>query len=171
MVKPTSLNQVREKQRFLGAVDYVIRSARGIKKITSSELAQLNKLLTESTDDPWRFSEAEVEIPSGQKHLISVILNPVTRARDLLGAATERAGNGEAREAASSLYSELVLSHLFRVANRRTAVLAALWILEAGGIHVDAEELLKIPVGDLRQKADLDTFIERLERFFQTQKP
>jgi hypothetical protein len=168
---PSLLHQHRDHQRFLHGVDYVLRAAHGIKKITSSELAHLNRLLTDAPDDPWRFDEAEVQIPSGQKHTFNLVSNPMTRARDLLGIAIQRVGNGETKEAAFFLYSELVLNHLFRDANRRTAVLATLWILEMGGIHVDAEKLLTLPLGDLRNKKDRDAFVEQFERLVHPTRP
>jgi prophage maintenance system killer protein len=171
MASVISLHQQKDQQRFLRAVDYVAKASRGIKKITSNELAQLNQMLTDSSDDPWRFDEVEIQIPSGQRHTFSLVSNPMTKARDLLGMANQRVGNSETVEAAALLYAELVLNHLFRDANRRTAVLAVLWILESGGIQIDAEKLLNIPLGDLRNKTDRDTFVQNFERLIYPNRP
>ncbi|HVK61392.1 MAG TPA: hypothetical protein VM432_07570 [Bdellovibrionales bacterium] len=152
------LQRQLEDQRFLSAVHDVHQAAGGIKKINSMELAHLNQVLTDSKEEPWRFSEMEVRLPSGNLHHFNVVSNPINRARDILGAANQMAGNGEVKEAALFTYSELVLAHLFKDANRRTAVLATIWILENAGHRVEAQKLLEIPLGDLRNIKDRTTF-------------
>jgi prophage maintenance system killer protein len=57
-------------------------------------------------------------------------------------------------EAAFYVYSELVLAHLFLTGNRRTGVAAAIWILLMSNLDCDANELLALPVGDLRKPSD-----------------
>lgn len=155
------LQKVRENQRFVNGLSYVYRAAGGIKKINSGELMHLNQILTE-TDEPWRFEPAEIEIPGGKKQLFNLVSNPVAKARELIGNALQTAGNGEVEKAAVELYRELVLAHLFRDANRRTAVLATVWILENHGIKVDAESLANIPVGDLRTESERRIFENRV---------
>ncbi len=157
------LQRQLEDQRFLSAVQHVLLAARGIKKINSMELAHLNQILRDSNDEPWRFEETEIQLPSGTLHLFNIVSNPINKARDLLGEANQIAGNGQYKEAALYVYSELVLAHLFNDANRRTAVLATIWILESGGISVDAQKLLEIPLGDLRNLRDRDTFTKAFE--------
>ena len=167
----SSLQKQRDDQRFRRAVDYVAREANGIKKITTSELAHLNQTILDNQDSPWRLEEVDIQLPSGQLHTFNLVSNPVTKARDILGIATQMAGNGDTKEAAFFVYSELVLAHLFTTGNRRTAVLATIWILESGGISVDAQKLLDIPLGDLRQKADRDAFVAQFERLLYPNRP
>lgn len=150
--------KIREDQLFRRGVEYVRHAAGGIKKINSQELAHLNQMMTETTDEPWRYEPVEITIPGGQIHLFNLHSNPVNRARDLCGQAVQIAGNGDARTAALNFYVELVLAHLFNDANRRTAVLATVWILESAGVPVDPDALLDIPLGDLRNPDDRKTF-------------
>ncbi len=148
--------------KFLRAVQYVSQASRGLKKLTSSELAQLNQMITEAQDDVWRLTPTEVQIPSGKKIQFNVASNPIVRARDIIGDASQMAGNQEIFEAASYIYSKLVLEHLFNDANRRTAVLATLWLLHESGVEVDAEKLHHIPIGDLRDPSNLASLAERI---------
>jgi len=157
----SALWKIREDQLFRRGVDYVHHAAGGIKKINSQELAHLNQLMTETTDEPWRFEPVEITIPGGEVHHFNLVSNPINRARDLCGQAVQIAGNGDVRDAALYLYIELVLAHLFRDANRRTAVLATLWILENGGITIDADKLLNIPLGNLRSDDERKAFEEK----------
>jgi prophage maintenance system killer protein len=160
----SSLWKIREDQLFRRGVEYVRHQARGIKKVNSQELAHLNNLMTETNDEPWRFEQVEVAIPGGSIHLFNLVSNPINKARDLCGQASQQAGNGEPIEAALNLYIELVLAHLFNDANRRTAVLATIWILENAGIEVDEQQLLDIPLGDLRAEADRKVFEEKFRK-------
>lgn len=148
----------REELRFRRGVDYVHHAARGIKKINSSELVILNQIMTDSKEDPWRFEAAEIKIPTGKTLTLNLVSNPITRARDILGTAQQMAGNQDTVEAALYAYRELVLAHLFRDANRRTAVLATIWILESAGMQISPDELLEIPLGDLRNLDERESF-------------
>ncbi len=138
-------------------------SSGGLKKLSSNELAHLNKMMTSSDDEPWRFDPIEVQIPSGKKLHFNVTTNPISRARDIIGNANQLAGNLQVFEAASYIYSQLVLEHLFKDANRRTAVLATLWILLEYQFNVDAEELLNTPIGDLRDQQSLNSLADRIK--------
>lgn len=163
--------KIREDQLFLKGVDYVRHQAGGIKRINSQELAHLNQIMTETTDEPWRFEPVEVTIPGGDVHHFNIVSNPINRARDLCGQAVQIAGNGDVHDAALYLYIELVLAHLFKDANRRTAVLATLWILEHGGIRVDPQALLNIPLGNLRAEAERKIFEEKFTRLVEAATP
>ena len=147
-----------DETRFMQGVNYVQQAAGSIKKITTSELEHLNKILTDGDDESWRFEEAQVQIPTGKSHHFSLLSNPINKARELLGNAMQMAGNREPEKAALYLYIELILGHLFQDANRRTAVLAALWVLHSEGLQIDAQKLLDIPVGDLRVDNELAAF-------------
>jgi hypothetical protein len=160
MTKGPLQNQMDET-RFLQGVNYVLQAAGSIKKINSSELEHLNKILTDGDDESWRFQEAQVLIPSGKSHHFSLLSNPINKAREILGNAMQMAGNREPKEAALYLYSELILGHLFIDANRRTAVLATIWVLHTEGLEIDPQKFLDIPVGDLRVDADRKAFREK----------
>ena len=156
------LQKQLDQQKFLHAVQYVNKASGGIKKLTSSELAHLNQMITEAQEDVWRLQPTEIQIPSGKKIQFNVVNNPIARARDIIGNALQTAGNQEVFEAASYLYSQLVLEHLFNDANRRTAVLATLWLLQEHGVDVDAEKLHHIPIGDLRDPGNLESLADRI---------
>ena len=129
-----------------------------MKKLTSSELAHLNQILTDCEEtDPWRYQTTTIQFPGGSAE-VKVHSNPISRAREIAGNAEQIAGNGQVVDAAVYVYSELVLEHLFHDANRRTAVLAAIWLIEHAGIRIDAHQLLKIPLGNLRNPQDLAQF-------------
>lgn len=144
-------------------MDYVRKESQGIKKLSTTELSRINSFLSGTQDDPWRFDPVDVQIPTGVLHTMKMISNPVNRARDLIGNALQMSGNGHGLDAASYLYSELVLAHLFKQANRRTAVAAALWILLISGYDCDADQFLRLPIGDLRNPSDLDSLRSKIE--------
>jgi hypothetical protein len=155
------LQNQMDETRFLQGVSYVRQAAGSIKKISTSELEHLNKILTDGDEDSWRFEEAQVQIPTGKSHHFSLLSNPINKARELLGNAVQMAGNREPEKAALYLYCELILGHLFQDANRRTAVLAALWVLYSEGLQIDAQILLDIPVGDLRVDSERKAFTDK----------
>ncbi len=158
------LQKQLEEKRFRHGIAYVQQAAGGLKKLTSSELAHLNQILNDREEvDPWRFQTMTIEIPGGQIEM-KVHSNPLNQARDIAGNALQMAGNGQLIEAACYLYSELVLAHLFHDGNRRTAVLATIWLLGNSGIQVDAEKLLNIPIGNLRNPTEFAIFKSRLEQ-------
>ncbi|PIS11025.1 MAG: hypothetical protein COT73_06180 [Bdellovibrio sp. CG10_big_fil_rev_8_21_14_0_10_47_8] len=167
MVKPKAakspLQRQLEQQRFLHAVAYVHQAAPSLKKLTTSELMHLNQILTGSSDDPWRVGEARVELPTGDVHEFNIISNSTLIARDILGDAVVMAGNQKVMEAAANVYSRLVLEHLFNDANRRTAVLATVWLLGAHSHDIDAEELLAVSIGNLRQTSDLQALVDKIK--------
>lgn len=145
----------RAQQKFSHALNYVQQAAGGPKILNTSELAHLNQMLTGGQDDPWRLSPVSVTIPSGKTHHFNLLNNPIVCARDVIGEAQKLAGNGDLPEAAFYLYSQIVLNHLFLDANRRTAALATLWMVQAAGGSIDAALLDKQPIGDLRDAKDL----------------
>lgn len=150
------LKKQLELVRFEKTMDYVMSSAGGMKRLNSSELAHLNNMLTHKTEDPWRAEETTISLPSGETREITMISNPQVQASEIINRAREEAGDGDLVEAAVILYSELVLGHLFRDANRRTAVCAASWILMEHGKSIPAMGLLELGLGDLRESGQLD---------------
>jgi hypothetical protein len=159
----SQLQKQLEQQKFLHGVKYVQNISSGIKKLTCNELSYLNHLITNhSTEETWRMEPVEVLIPSGTKLHFNIMSNPLARARDIIGDAFQRAGNDEIIEAAAYLYSTLVTEHLFKDANRRTAVLATMWLLNSSGVDVDPMKLHDIPIGDLRAPGSTEDLIKKI---------
>ena len=158
------LQKQLEEQKFLHGVAYVEQASGTIKKLSSSELMHLNEILTNKLPDNqvipqelWRLEAVKIEIPGGEVTL-NMLSNPLSRAREITGDALEMAGNQKVLEAACYLYSQLVLEHLFKDANRRTAVLATIWLLGNFGIEVNAHQLLAVPIGNLRVPQEMAEF-------------
>lgn len=158
------LTRQLQEQKFLHAEAYVRNSAGTLKHMTTSELAHINQMLTGEGDEPWRLEPVEVTIPSGNIHHFNIVSNPIIQAREILGHAQDLAANGKVKEGALYLYSKLVLSHFFRDANRRTAVLATLWLLQSHQSDVNAVELARLPIGDLREAKDFEVLRAKLEQ-------
>jgi hypothetical protein len=157
------LQKQLENERFEHALNYVQKESLGIKNLTTAELGQLNQMLTGDQDSPWRFNEITITIPTGTIKKIAVIQNPVIKARDILSTATHLLQNDSALSCAYYVYRELVLSHVFNDANRRTAVLATIWFLNSVQINVDARQLLKIPIGDIQDISHSSEFKNKLD--------
>ena len=158
------LQKELENQRFEHAVSYVEHDSHGLKKLTTTELAHLNNILTGENSDPWRAGSVQVKIPTGHVQNFNMISNPMMRAREILGDAAIVAGNGDLLEACVFLYTTLVTEHLFTEANRRTAALAVYWTLCAHNTEIDIHQLLKIPVGNLRQESDRQNWINEFKK-------
>jgi hypothetical protein len=156
------LHKQLQEQRFLHAEAYVRRSSGTLKHLTTSELAHLNNMLTGGHLDPWRLEPVNVTIPSGDTHHFNVLNNPIPQARDIVGHALDLAANGMVREAAFFLYSRLVLHHFFNDANRRTAVLATLWLVQSQGLDLDVKALSRFAIGDLREPRDLNALKDKI---------
>lgn len=154
-----------DEQRFLHAISYVEQEAGGLKKLHTSELARINKYLSgeEEDEEPWRIQATSVRIPSGQTLHFNVINNPVHGARDVLSEAQRIAVDEDVVEAALYVYSQLVLHHFFNEANRRTAMLAALWVVRAQKRSLDIVTLGKGRIGDLRDNDAMDELRKTLK--------
>jgi prophage maintenance system killer protein len=154
-VKPKNpLQKQLEQERFARVISHVEQTANSIKLLNATELARLNQMINGHTEDPWRQDAASIQLPTGKVHQMSVMNNPLHVARDVLELANQLADQ-DLPEAAFQLYSKLVLAHLFKDANRRTAALATLWFLRANGGDVDVVKLSQTPAGDLREAADV----------------
>ena len=112
-VHKNPLQEQLDEKKLNHAIAYVNAEALGIKKINSNELAHLNQLLNSQANsqptEAWRFEATQVSLPSGHTQHFNVVSNPIQRARDILGHALQRAGNGEAIEGATDIYIQLVL--------------------------------------------------------------
>jgi len=149
-------NDILKKQlelvRFEKTMDYVYQSSGGPKRLNSNELAHLNQMLRHKQDVPWRSTPVSIDIPSsGKTYDFGVISNSQMEASHIIAKAHDIAANGDIPEAATHLYSELMLKHLFNDANRRTAVAAMAWLMLEYDVSIPAMGLLELGVGDIRQ--------------------
>jgi len=166
------LQKQLEEQRFLHGIAYVESAARGLKILSTSELAHLNRLLTGQVEgEPWRFVQVSVRIPSGKTHHFNIVSNPIIDAREIIGKAWQIAGNEELLRATTFIYAQLVLHHLFNDANRRTAILATLWLTLSHGGELDGRSLADFPIGDLRESGDLERLAGKLKELTKLAKP
>jgi len=153
-------NQMLKKQlelaRFEKTMEYVSTNAHSQKHLNSTELAQINNMLTGNSGDPWRTQSVSVKLPSGNEEHFAVVTNPMIRARDIIFQARDEAFQGDIVKAAANLYAELVLAHLFKDANRRTAVAATCWLLYEKGISMPSLGFLELGVGNLRDPEQMN---------------
>lgn len=151
------LKKQLELVRFERAIDYITGSAGSQKRLNSQELAHLNNMMTSSTDNPWRQNATSIQLPFGRQEKLSLINNPMFAVRDILSNAFQQASNGEIEDAATYIYTQLVLNHFFNDANRRTAVAATYWLLLDHGIEIPAIGLLELGLGDIRTPQQVET--------------
>jgi hypothetical protein len=157
MAGPDILRRQLERVRFEKAIDYIMANAGGRKHLNAQELVAINNIMTATDSDPWRHEATSLKVPSGKHVSFSLISNPVFAVRDLLAQVSTIATNGQIEEAASELYSQLVLNHFFIDANRRTAVAATYWLLLENGIDIPAVGLLELGIGDIRAKEQIES--------------
>ena len=163
-----------ERSRFERALEVSESMADKRALLTAMELERLNLILIGKElgskvmggvgHNPWREGPATVALPTGQQKTISMIDNPKLLTRDKLHRATEIAESGHVIDAAVELYCELVLSHCFKDANRRTAVLASHYFLKRYGIALSGLALHEIGLGDLREAGQKDALKETIHQ-------
>lgn len=146
--------------RFERAIEATESLADHRALLTTSELSRLNGILTGKKDDPWRQDTVTLTLPSGKIETLAIIADPKNITREKLHLATEKAEKGLVLDAAIDLYLELILAHVFRDANRRTAALASHYILRRYGGPVTGLVLHELGVGDLRQEGQVEAFRE-----------
>src|SRR5687767_1991647 len=111
----TVLKKQLELVRFERTVEYIKTTANAHRKhLNVPELAQINNMLTNSSDDPWRVEPISLKLPSGRIEELSIISNPIFEARDIIFKARDEAEQDNLTEAATYLYSQLVLKHFFK---------------------------------------------------------
>jgi hypothetical protein len=164
MTAKNPLQKQLELEKFLHTAEYVKNTSQGLKKLTSTELAYINQHCSSATEANWRLSPVKVEIPGHVTVDFSVLTNPLARARDILGQAQQLAAEEGPWIGAQFAYVQLVLEHLFNEGNRRTAALAAFWILCADHVSVNPLHLVTFTVGNLREPKALKDFEENLSR-------
>ncbi len=129
--------------------------------LTTAELARLNNILTGKNDeDPWRHDEVTVTLPNGRTETLGILTNAVLLTREKLHHATELAEAGAVVDAAVETYVAFVLAHIFKDANRRSAVLAAHYFLERYGVPLSGVALHELGLGDLRDPAQVELLRE-----------
>jgi prophage maintenance system killer protein len=142
--------------------------------LTTMELARLNNILTgKEDDDPWRQGPVTITLPTGRTETMALIADPKVTARDQLHRATELAEQGNIIDAAVDIYSQMVLGHVFKDANRRSAVCATLYFLVRYGIPISGLALHEIGLGDLRDERQIQALrdtITQLAKFAQGRK-
>jgi hypothetical protein len=134
--------------------------------LTTMELERLNRILTGRKDDedPWRHEAVTLRLPSGRIETLALITDPKLMTRDKLHRATELAESGAVIDAAVAIYVGMVLSHAFKDANRRTAVLSAHYFLRRYGVPLSGVAMHEIGLGDLREPGQIDSLRETIRQ-------
>ncbi|MBS1961109.1 MAG: Fic family protein [Bdellovibrionales bacterium] len=165
-----SLFKQLEVTRFDRALAATETLAQNRSLLTTMELERLNGILNgkpiekENAPSLWRDSPVTLSLPSGRTETLSILRDPKLTAREHLHEATELAENGHAVDAAVSVYVKLVLSHVFKDANRRTAVLAAHYFLARYGAPLSGLALHEIGLGDLREPGQIDALKDTISQ-------
>lgn len=153
---PNFLQRQLERARFERALEVAESMVEKGAFLNAAELARLNNILLGATGEPWRETPAVCTLPSGREEKLQILADPTTKAREILRLAKDRAAAGEVVEGAAELYAQLVLTHVFNDANRRTAVVAAAYLLRLYGIEISALGLHELGLGDLRAPGQID---------------
>ncbi len=154
-----------ERARFERALEMTESMARHRVLLTTAELARINNttLGKPVTEDPWRRESTDITLRSGRALTFSLHTDPVLSLREKLHRATELAEAGQIIDAAVDVYGGLVLSHFFKDANRRTAVLAAHFFLQRYGIPLSGLAIHEMGLGDLREEGQIDALRATLQ--------
>ncbi len=158
--KPSTLLQQLEMTRFDRALEAADLLAQNRSLLTTMELERMNNVLTGKNEDPWRVEQTTLTLPSGKLETLSILRDPKLTLREHLHEATEMAENGHVIDACVSIYVKLVLSHVFKDANRRTAVLAAHYFLQRYDVPLSGLALHEIGLGDLREPGQIEALKE-----------
>lgn len=161
--QPLSLAKQLEISRFQRAMEVCESMAENRALLTTAELERVNLILAgkeHKGHNPWRDSPVTLMLPGGKTETLLLMSDPKNTARDQLHQATELAENGHAVDAAVHVYAELVLAHVFKDGNRRTAVMAAHYFLKRYGIPLSGLAIHEIGLGDLREKGHRDELLQ-----------
>ncbi len=154
---PTALLKQLETARFEKALLISESMAEGHIVLNTTEIARLNNMLTGKTDDPFRKESVSVTLRSGDIKTLAIVSDPKSTAREILHYSAELAEKGLLLDAAMNAYVSFVLSHVFEDANRRTAALVCHYFLKRYGFPISGVDLHEIEVGDLRDKAEVES--------------
>lgn len=160
---PNFLQKQLERSRFERALEIAESMVETGAFLNTAELGRINNVLRGATDEPWREDAAVCQLPSGRHESFQILADPLTKAKEILRNAKNRADAGEVVEAAADLYAQLVLTHLFKDANRRTAVVAAAYLLKLHGVEISAMGLHELGLGDLRAEGQMAALREMLQ--------
>src|SRR5690606_29135568 len=127
------------------------------------ELDRLNQIVSARDSSGWRMNPVTLQISTGKTQRFNVISNPLEDARRILGNAGDLAYNEDPKVAATYVYLQLVEEHLFQDGNRRTAALAAQWVLNAHDTDVDVLQLLELPLGDVRDSSEREALSQKIK--------
>lgn len=147
---PNFLKKQLERARFERALEIAQSMVESGAFLNSAELGRINNVIRGEKGEPWRDGATICALPSGRKQTFQILADPVTKAREILRIAKDRAAAGEIIGAAADLYADLVLTHVFKDGNRRTAVVASAYLLKLYGYEVSASGLHDLGLGDLR---------------------
>jgi hypothetical protein len=159
---PNFLKRQLERARFERALEIAESMVETGAFLNTAELGRINNVLMGEHTEPWRETAAVCKLPSGHNENFQVLADPITKAKEILTHAKNRADGGEVVEAAADVYAQLVLTHVFKDANRRTAVVAAAYLLKLHGIQVSALGLHELGLGDLRDSGQIDVLRDTL---------
>ena len=158
-----------ERTRFERALEVCNSMVQHRVLLTNSELARLNNILTgkQPTDDPWRQGPLSLTLASGRQVQFAVMADPKVSLRDCLHRATEQCETaaGQASliiDTAVDVYVNLVLSHYFQDANRRTAVMAAHYFLQRYNVPISGVAIHEMGLGDIRDPEQVQALREAL---------
>lgn len=173
-----ALKRQLEKTRFDRALEVAESLADHRALLTTAELARLNDILTGKhagdLEDPWRKEPVTITLPSGKTETLALIADPVVTARENLHRATELAESGAILEAVVHIYAGLVLAHVFKDANRRTAILASHYFLRRYGVPLSGLAIHELGLGDLREEGQIESLreiVHQMAKFASKQKP
>ncbi|MEW6055853.1 MAG: Fic family protein [Bdellovibrionota bacterium] len=161
--RPNFLHRQLELTRFERALEVAESMVESGAFLNSGELARINNILTGESSEPWRDGLAVCTLPSGRQESFQLLADPVEKTREILRRAKDRAVAGEVVEAAADLYAQLVLTHVFKDANRRTAVVAVAYLLKLHSVEISALGLHELGLGDLRAEGQLEALRETLK--------
>lgn len=154
-----------ERARFERALEVAESLAAHRALLTTAELARLNNILTgrQPTDEPWRQGPASLKLRSGREIQFAVMADPKINLREKLHIATETAEGGDVLTAVVNLYSNMILSHYFSDANRRTAAIAAHYFAARYGLPLSGLAIHEMGLGDLREEGRIEALRTALE--------
>lgn len=164
------LKRQLEMARFERALEVAESLAEHRALLTTAELARMNQILagksSQQTEDLWRRGPVTITLPGGRIETLALIVDPVITAREKLHEATELAENNQAIDAGIRIYVSLVLAHVFKDANRRTAVLASHYFFKRYQIPLSGIALHEIGLGDLRQEGQIESLRETVHQMW-----
>ncbi len=163
------LKKQLERARFERAFQVAESLALHRALLTTTELARLNEIVTVNKEkrssvftDPWRHEAVTITLPTGQEKTLTLMIDPILMAREKLHHSTEMAEQGLKIESGIKIYVELILAHVFKDANRRTASLASHYFFKRYGVPVSGMDLYQLGLGDLRQENQIQSLTEKV---------